>query len=41
MKPVNCVLKLVGNMENSWEFDLGNSQPGIDWEFDTCVQSGW
>ncbi len=24
---------LVGNLENSWEFDLSHSQPGIGWEF--------
>ncbi len=28
-------------MGNSWEFDLGHSQPGISWEFVKFAQSGW
>ncbi len=28
----------VGSLGNSWQFDLGHSQPGIGWEF---VQYGW
>ncbi len=35
------VVTLVGNLGNSWEFDLDHSQPGIGSEFVTFVQSGW
>ncbi len=28
----------VGNLGNSWDFDLGHSRPGICWKFG---QSGW
>ncbi len=32
---------LVGNLGNSWEFDLSHSQPGIGWECIEFLQSGW
>ncbi len=31
----------VRNLGNSWEFDLGHSQPGIGLKFVAFVQSGW
>ncbi len=32
---------LVGNLGNSWEFDLGHYQTGIGWEFAKFLQSDW